>query len=151
VANIFTAFNFTVLLLDTATLAVPLPMCTTGFREVRGLSMGIESQPLHEGGNHVQPINLMGRVTYGSLVLRRGMSIDTGLWLWFERLQLPSQMGLRPSCVILVWNSTHTVVQYGIYLTGCLPVRLEAGELNAVSGLFAIEEIEIKYETMTLI
>ena len=146
----FTAFNFTVLLLDTKTASVPLPICTAGFREVRGLSMSIDSQLLHEGGNNVQPINLMGRLTYGSLVLRRGMTIDTGLWAWFERLQVPGQSGLRPDCVVLVWNSAHTMVQYGVYLTGCLPLRLEAGELNAEAGGLAIEEIEIRYETMTL-
>lgn len=58
-----------------------------GFQEVSGLSMEMETESYHEGGQNLYKHTLPTGVKGGTLVLKRGMvSVEKPLYLWCERI-----------------------------------------------------------------
>ena len=112
------------------------------FAELDGLEMSMEPKTVREGGNNTQQVNLVGRVTYKTLTLKRGMTSNLDLWKWFAAATGPLYRSTRASGVILVKDgSGQNRVRYLLY--GCLPIRMKAPGLNAKDGGVAIEEMEI--------
>jgi phage tail-like protein len=55
------------------------------FAEVQGLEIGLEAVTFREGGYNLGPRQLLGKTTTQPLVLKRGLSLDTGFWQWLQR------------------------------------------------------------------
>jgi len=129
------------------------PLCEAAFSECDGLEMTMQPKTIREGGNNAQPIHLSGPVAYGNLTLKRGMTSTFDLWKWFESTLTKGKYGLRGDAVVNVLASDdreESKVQASFVLTRCLPIKLKAPALNAISGQLAIEEMQIAYETLTL-
>lgn len=150
-ARPFTTFNFLV------NLTFPndsVPVCDAEFSECSGLEMNMEPKSIREGGSNTRPIHLMGKVSYGQLTLKRGMTKNFDLWSWFEFIQL--NRGLRADGEIQFLTSERkddgeAKGKNAIFkLTGCLPIKIKAPALNAKDGGIAIEEMQIAYETIYL-
>lgn len=137
-----TTFNFKV---NLRLLEGDTEVCAAEFSECDGLEMSIEPKSIREGGNNGQQIHLTGPVSYGQLSLKRGMTNNFDLWNWFEKVQ--ENRSLRASGEVLMLSSAQ-VEEVKFALTGCLPIKLKAPSLNAQSGLVAIEEMQIAYETL---
>lgn len=129
---------------------------SAGFWECEGLEMSIEPKTFREGGNNVGPVHLMGKVSYGTLTLKRGLSLDEGLWSWFESMVDERAHGTRAEARIelLDTNRSRTTGEGNLppaltafLLTGCLPVRLRTAGFNAKDGSLAVEEMQVAYET----
>ena len=143
----FSAFNFGV---EITWTGMSSPLCGASFSECDGLEMTMEVKTIREGGNNGRQIRLSGPVSYGQLVLKRGMTRDTDLWDWFrDSFNDPS---LRATAEVVMFSS-----EAGKYaenkrfiLEGCVPVKLKAPALNAKEGLIAIEEMQVAYESLTL-
>lgn len=141
----FTTFNFKVhLQLE----GVAEPVCSAEFSECDGLEMNLEPKTIREGGNNNRQIHLAGPVSYGQLVLKRGMTSDFGLWSWFERLQ--GDRSLRASGEVLMLSSDRARQDVRFVLTGCLPLKVKAPALNGADGAIAVEELQLAYETLFL-
>ena len=120
-------------------------VCAAEFSECDGLEMSLEPKTIREGGNNGQQIHLSGPVSYGQLSLKRGMTDNFDLWNWFEKVQ--KNYSLRASGEVLMLSSSRDE-EVKFALTGCLPIKIKAPSLNAQSGLVAIEEMQIAYETL---
>lgn len=143
----FTAFNFRV------EINLPdqqNPLCSAAFSECDGLEMTMAPKTIREGGNHKQPIHLLGNVSYGQLSLKRGMTKTHDLWNWFNDVLRDGKSWQRASCEIVMFASDGTTVQTRFILANCLPVKLKAPPLNAKDGLVAIEEMQIAYERLEI-
>jgi phage tail-like protein len=145
-ATPFTTFNF---LVEIEVDGVSDLVCSAIFSDVDGLEMSIEPKTIKEGGRNTGPVHMAGQVSYGQLVLKRGMTASFDLWTWFEAVVSPGQGGLRGSADITVLGADGSQ-QYGFQLTGVLPVKLRAAALNAKDGLIAIEEMTLVYESLML-
>lgn len=145
-ARPFTTFNFKVLIqVDRGT-----PLCAAEFAECDGLEMTLEVKTIREGGANGRQIHLAGPVSYGQLTLKRGMTSDFGLWRWFERVN--RDRGLRGSGEVAVLSpDAGRAEEVRFKLEGCLPVKLKAPALNAKDGQIAIEEMQMAYESLTLV
>jgi len=55
------------------------------FAEVQGLEIALEAVTFREGGYNHGPRQLIGKATTQPLVLKRGLSLDTGFWSWLQR------------------------------------------------------------------
>lgn len=141
----FTAFNFKVRLqID----GESQPICDGEFSEVSGLEVNHDVETIREGGNNARPIHLVGRVTYGQLSLKRGMTSNADVWRWFADLhQKPAR---RASGEIVMLSADRAGETARFSLTGCVPVKLKAPTLNAHDGTIAIEEMQLAYETLDL-
>lgn len=127
------------------------PLCEAAFAECSGLEMSAEAKTIREGGNNAGPVHLSGPVSYGTLALKRGMSETFDLWTWFDDAHRDDQRHQRAQCEVEVRTPDRTATAYSLRLTGCMPVKLKAPDLNASEGGVAIEEIEIVYERMQLV
>lgn len=131
-------------------------LCRAEFSEVDGLEMTMEPKTIREGGNNVGPIHLAGKVSYGQLTLKRGMTRDLGLWDWFERTVAEGGLGLRASGRVEILSADRSragddgdpAVEATFLLGGCLPLKVRAPSLNAKDGAVAIEEVQLAYETL---
>jgi phage tail-like protein len=146
--TVFTAFNFavSVMLGDPATD----PLCQAAFAECGGLEVAMDVKTIREGGNNAGPVHLAGPVSYGTLSLKRGMSPTFDLWDWFERVARDDGRDLRAACEVELLAADRSGPVATFVLTGCLPTKLKAPALDALSGTLAVEEMEIAYETLTL-
>lgn len=128
------------------------PLCEAAFSECDGLEMNMQPKTIREGGNNANPIHLLGPVGYGQLTLKRGMTSTFDLWNWFESTLQKGKYGLRADVVVSVLapeDRDESKIQVSFALTRCLPIKLKAPALNALSGQVAIEEMQIAYETLT--
>lgn len=145
-AHPFTTFNF---LVEVQVPDVGETLCHAAFAECDGLEMTVEPKTIQEGGRNSGPVHMSGPVSYSQLTLKRGMTANVDLWRWFERV-IGGEGGLRGTTEITVQSGDHQE-QYRIQLDGCLPVMLKAPALNAASGEIAIEEMQIAYESLTMV
>lgn len=126
-------------------------ICGGEFSECTGLQMSMDAKTIREGGNNSRPIHLAGKVSYGKLSLKRGMTNNFDLWTWFEKTI--ADPGLRASGEVMmlpsIANSKKEIVKFEI--GGCLPVKISAPSLNAQSGQHAIEEMQISYEILKMV
>jgi len=139
----FTAFNFRVRLELEGEDGV---ICDGAFSEVSGLEAQLETQTIREGGNNSRQIHLAGAVSHGEVTLKRGMTRGLGLWRWFSSVQ--NRRDARAFGEIAMLSSDREKEVARFKLTGCLPVKIKAPPLNAMSGLIAIEEAQIAFETL---
>ena len=150
-ARPFTTFNFLVKL---TVPGAPAEICDAEFSECSGLEMNMEPKSIREGGSNTRPIHLIGKVSYGQLTLKRGMTKNFDLWSWFEYIQL--NRNVRASGEIQFLTSARkddgeAKGKNAVFkLTGCLPIKIKAPSLNAKDGGIAIEEMQIAYETIYL-
>jgi phage tail-like protein len=136
---------------------------TAGFAECEGLELTLEPKTVREGGRQ-GPVHVAGPVSYGQLTLKRGLTQSFDLWNWFERVASDAERGLRAEVVVVMLSSgpapggsegsrmaSERPEQARFVLTGCLPVKLKGPSLNARDGLLAIEEVQIAFETLSLV
>lgn len=149
VTSPFINFRFEVLL----TLSTPLngisdPVCNASFAECSGLDMTMQPHSFNEGGANQTQIHLKGKVTYGQLTLRRGMTPNQHLRLWFDAAGQPGINARADGTVIMHQpdGSVATVFK----LTGCLPVSFRGPALNARNGDIAIEEMQLAYQRLSI-
>lgn len=145
-AHPFTAFNF---LVEIQVPDVGEKLCHAAFSECQGLEMSVEPKTIQEGGRNSGPVHLAGPVSYSQLTLKRGMTANVDLWRWFERVG-GGEGGLRATAEVVMLAGDRTE-QLRFQLEGCLPIKLGGPRLSAQDGQLAIEEMQIAYESMTLV
>jgi phage tail-like protein len=147
----FNTFNFYVQLTisNAAGLGLSSPLCNMEFAELDGLEMSMEPKTVNEGGNNSQQVNLVGRVTYNNLTLKRGMTSNLDLWKWFAAASGNAARSTRASGVILMRdNGGQNRVRFKLF--GCLPIKIKAPALNAKDGAIAIEEMQIAVNSFSV-
>lgn len=148
VAHPFTAFNF---LVEVQVPGMGGKLASAAFSECDGLEMSMEPKTIREGGRNSGPVHLAGRVSYGQLTLKRGMTANVDLWRWFERVNGPGGGGLRGSAEVVMLAADWNTEQLRFRVGGCLPVKLRSPGLNAASGQIAIEEMTVAYESLEMV
>jgi phage tail-like protein len=147
----FTTFNFHVQLniANAGGLGLTSPLCNMEFAELDGLEMSMEPRVIHEGGDNTRQVNLVGKVSYSNLTLKRGMTSNLDLWKWFAAAAGSASRSLRATGVVLVKDAAgQNRVRYK--LSGCLPIKIKAPALNAKEGAVAIEELTIAVNSFSI-
>ncbi|KFA94333.1 phage tail protein [Archangium violaceum] len=143
----FTAFNFRV---ELSVENSQVHLCEASFAECDGLEMTLDVKTIREGGNNGQQIRLFGPVSYGQLTLKRGMTPNYDLWLWFEAVvAAPKTKRAQGEVTLLAADGSTPRARF--FLDRCLPVKLKAPALNAKDGVVAIEELQLAYQSLTLV
>jgi phage tail-like protein len=147
----FTAFNFEVQLIvpDYGALGLSSILANGEFAECDGLEMSMEPKTLREGGNNTNQVHLVGRVTYGTLTLRRGMTDNLDIWNWFRFAASGERLGLMAQGTVVMRDGDGTP-RLRFELVDCLPVKLKAAALNARDGTVAVEEMQIAYGSFSV-
>jgi phage tail-like protein len=152
----FTTFNFLVYLTveNPSELGLGEPLCNSEFAECDGLEMTMETKTVREGGNNTQVIHLVGPVSYGNLVLKRGMTRNQDLWKWFTAaVASPAAPQVRRGALAgaeIIMRDGQGVGKVRYRLFDCLPIKLKGAPMNAKDGIVALEELQIAYSYFTI-
>lgn len=128
-------------------------ICSGQFSEVTGFEASMEPFTFQEGGRNWGEVHRAGKTTFATLVLKRGMTDDRGLWTWFQ--------GVANGAYAYRLNATVTMLApdqpvedakgvLGWEFANCLPIKLKAADLSSSSSEIGIEELHLNHEGMTL-
>lgn len=146
-----TNFNFVVQLNvpNASGLGMSSPLCQMEFAEVDGLEMTMEPKTVREGGSNTRQTNLVGRVSYSNVTLKRGVTANLDIWKWFAAATGNTARATRATGLIMVQDAAGQN-RIRIDLFGCLPLKVKAPALNAKDGQVAIEELQIAVTAFTV-
>ncbi len=113
------------------------------FQRISGLGRELSVHSFHEGGENVGSLHLPERITHGNLVLERGVMPITPLSLLFNKV-LGSFESDYVDVVVLLLNGQSIPICSWI-ITDALPVKWQAGELDAQGNAVLINTLELAY------
>jgi phage tail-like protein len=117
-------------------------LATTGFHSVAGLDAHIEVEEYREGadrGVRKEP----GIVTYGNLVLTRGVTDDSELYEWW-RSGANGEVDRRNLAVVLLDRRRDAVARWNV--SAAWPVRYAVSPFDSGSDDIALEILELAHE-----
>jgi phage tail-like protein len=142
----FTAFNFGV---EIKVEGVAMQVCDAAFSECDGLEMTMDVKTIREGGNNGKQIRLTGPINYGQVTMKRGLTANFDLWYWFDLML--AEPSTRADAEVVIFASDGKTERARFQLTRCIPTKLKSPPLNAKEGAVAIEELQLTYESVSLI
>jgi phage tail-like protein len=142
----FTAFNFSV---EIHVEGVAKQICDAAFAECDGLEMTMDVKTIREGGNNGAQIRLTGPINHGQVTMKRGLTATFDLWYWFDLML--TQPSLRADAEVVIFAADGTTERARFLLSRCVPTKLKSPPLNAKEGGVAIEELQLSYDSLSVI
>jgi phage tail-like protein len=116
----------------------------TRFQEVTGLTVDVNLDTYNEGGENRFVHRLPGRTKYADLVLKRGMTLVSGVTAWL--IDAIENFNYQPTNMIIsLLNEDHLPVS-SWYIVNAIPIRYEISGLNAEQNQIVIESLTLRYE-----
>jgi phage tail-like protein len=126
-------------------------LCQGSFSECSGLEATMEAKAINEGGRNYGTAQRVGRVTFGTVVLKRGITSNRDLWRWFELVsQGATAYRLDALLAIRGPSAANGEVTWRWQLRRCLPTKFKVPSANATSNEIAIEELHLAHEGISL-
>ena len=115
------------------------------FQEVTGLTVDVDvSSVYNEGGENRFVHRLPGRTKYGDLILKRGMTLVSGVTAWC--VDAIENFNYQPTNMLIsLLNEDHLPVS-SWYITNAIPIKYDISGLNAEQNQIVIESITLRYE-----
>ena len=114
------------------------------FQTVTGLSVDVNLDTYPEGGENRFVHRLPGRNKYSDLVLKRGMTLVSGVTAWC--LDCIENFNYQPTNMIVsLLNEDHLPVS-SWYITNAIPIHYEISGLDAMQNQIVIESMTLRYE-----
>ncbi|HWS99298.1 MAG TPA: phage tail protein [Pyrinomonadaceae bacterium] len=127
------------------------PICSGAFSECTGLEATMEPKVVKEGGRNYGAAQRVGPVTFATVILRRGMTTNGDLWVWFNRVT-QGEYGYRLGARIQIRDGAQSeppVMEWK--LTNVLPVKFKSADMNAKATEVGIEELHLAHEGLSLV
>lgn len=141
----------------------PVAICRGAFSECTGLEATMEPKVIKAGGANYGPFQRVGPVTFGTVILKRGITTSRDLWKWFSHLTEQGRSAFRLDVKITVLGTTQLPAAPGepdrdeapeaaltFQLTRAMPVKFKAGDLSARATEVGIEELHLAHEGLSL-
>jgi phage tail-like protein len=120
----------------------------TGFQEVSGFQVDIETEDVVEGGQNRFVHRLPTRTKYSNLVLKRGVvttASEFGAWVSRAMSSGPVRQADAKTIVVQLMDETRApLVVWKVF--GAYPLRWEHSQLNSRSEEVLTETIELSYQ-----
>ncbi len=117
------------------------------FSEVSGLGVEITPIEYRNGSEDITVRKLPGLKKFNNIVLKRGITGDTGFWNWVVAA-MDGQVQRADGSIILLDESRQEVMRFN-FRRGW-PTKWEGPSLNAKANEVAIEMIEICHEGLEI-
>jgi len=128
-------------------------LCSGSFSECSGIEATMEPKSIKAGGRNYGPVQRAGRVSFATVVLKRGVISGPHLWKWFELVAtgayayrfdvevhlLPAGGDPDKDTGIMTWK-----------LRRALPTKFKAAEFNAKGTEVGVEELQFVHEGLSL-
>ena len=122
------------------------PIAGGAFAECSGLEATMEPKVIKEGGMNYGSHQRVGTVSFATVILRRGMTLNKDLWEWFHQVTLLGSYTHRMDVDIRHLDFDGKTVVRTWQLNRALPVKFKSSDLNAKSAEVAIEELHLVHE-----
>jgi len=110
----------------------------------------MEPKAIREGGANYGAHQRPGPVTFSTVVLRRGMTLNRDLWAWFHATTLQGGFAQRLDVEIVHLDLDGRTPVRTWRLDRALPVRFKSSDLAARGAEIAIEELHLVHEGLQL-
>lgn len=131
-----------------------------GFSEISGLEAMMEHKVIRVGGRNHAPQLRAGPVSFGTVVLKRGILEAQILWHWWAMFAGADGEAGRPSpenrahiLIGLIRQSAtpdDRKIRLGWRLRNAMPIKFRVGDLNAKGSDVAIEELHLAHEGLEM-
>lgn len=123
------------------------------FSECSGLEATMEPKVIKAGGANYGDFQRAGRVTFATVILKRGITTNRDLWRWFSHLSEEAKFAYRLTVTIAVLDNpkppAETKPLLSIRLFRAMPVKFKFGDLSAKATEVGIEELHLAHEGLT--
>jgi phage tail-like protein len=121
------------------------------FAECTGLEATMEPKVIKAGGANYGAFQRAGRVSFATVILKRGITENRDLWKWFSYVNERGKAAFRMDVTISVFDRTPPETgggtpQLRIKLLRALPVKFRSGDLNGRATDVGIEELHLAHE-----
>jgi len=135
------------------------------FSECTGLEATMEAKVIKAGGVNYGAYQRAGRVTFATVILKRGITTSRDLWKWFSHVNERGMYAFRLDVKIIVLGDTEQSPPPGeprssveasseprltIQLFRALPIKFKSGDLNAKATEVGIEELHLAHEGLAI-
>lgn len=154
---LFNVFRFRVDFFDTTVdsdeSGTKQRLCGGAFSECSGLEATMEPKVIPEGGRNFGEHQRAGRTTFSTLVLKRGMTENRDLWIWFDAVA-NGAYAYRLNAVVTMLDPGQEVdhrdgvLQWEV--ANALPTKFKAADLSASSNEIGVEELHLAHEGLRL-
>jgi phage tail-like protein len=124
-------------------------ICSGAFSECTGLEATMEPKVIKEGGRNYGAIQRPGPVTFGTLILKRGMTRSRDLWHWFELVNSKGKYAYRLTARVYLFGVDGELIVIW-RLVRALPIKFKAADLNSRASDVGVEELHLAHEGLTL-
>jgi len=140
------------------------PALVGGFSDISGLEAMMEHKVIKTGGRNYGTPMRAGPVTFGTVILKRGIVKAQPLWTWWSMFAGADGFSDgRPTpdnrCNVLIGlirsvepgeSSNARRARIGWRLVNAMPIKFRIGDLNAKGGDVAVEEIHLVHEGLEM-
>ena len=122
------------------------------FSECTGLEATVEAKVIKAGGVNYGAYQRAGRVSFATVVLKRGITPTRDLWTWFSHVSERGMFAFRLDVKILVYDEVADPAlapRLTVQLFRALPIKFKSGDLNARATDVGIEELHLAHEGLT--
>lgn len=114
------------------------------FQEVSGLNVEVNLDTYNEGGENRFVHRLPGRSKYSDLVLKRGMTLVSGITAWV--VDAIENFNFQPTNLIVSLLDENHLPVSSWYVVNAIPIKAEMSSFNAEEGKIVIESLTLRYE-----
>lgn len=119
------------------------------FQKVSGLSAEVSTRTVTEGGQNAYTHRLPQRVSYGNLVLERGMVVGSPLNIEFNVAM--SMFKFSASNVLVTLFGENMAPMAGWLFIKAYPVKWSTSDLDANNKEIVIDTMELSYRRMQIL
>ncbi len=127
-------------------------LCKGAFSECTGLEATMEPKVVKAGGWNYGARQRTGPVTFGTVILKRGITSSRDLWKWFSQVNEKNRYAFRLNVAIRVARPGEDLPgeTLTIRLQRALPIKFKCADLSARATEVSVEELHLAHEGFTL-
>lgn len=130
-----------------------VPLCSGRFSQCSGLEANMEPKTIKSGGRNRGAAQRMGRVSFATVVLKRGVTASSDLWRWFDLVAGGAYAFRLDAEVVLLGPGDDPDGQGALRwkLERALPTKFKTADMDATRGTeVGIEELHFVHEGLSL-
>ena len=123
-------------------------LCGGAFSECSGLEATMEPKAIKAGGMNYGEIQRAGRVSFATIILKRGVTRNRDLWKWFK-LVSNGAYAFRLKAEITLFDFDRNGEKQPVMaweMKNALPTKFRTADFDATSTQAAIEELHFVHE-----
>ncbi|MEH6443776.1 MAG: phage tail protein [Oceanospirillaceae bacterium] len=152
----FIPFRFKVSLFNVTDDAAKALVAQGAFSDISGLEISMSAKTIKEGGRNWGDVQLAGKTTFPTLVLKRGITDIDDLYAWIDISTRQANYAYRMQGLIEVFdqnfsNSTSSAQPIlSWHIENAMAVKFKSADLSANASAVAIEELHLVHEGLQL-